>query len=155
MNKCTLEGNKVALAYLGPCDNDHWKPHNPALVCDCKFRKFKPVCSLAGYTFENECVLNCTHQIHQSKGPCLTPCDCEKKYRPVCGVDGLTYDNKCTAQCVGVQILGNGECPSIMRSCKFCSKVFMPTCGEKNITYRNLCELKCNKSKFVSFGKCR
>ncbi|MCP4264741.1 MAG: hypothetical protein GY777_04050 [Candidatus Brocadiaceae bacterium] len=60
LNECTLEANDAVLAYNGPCDNEHWVPHNPPLMCRCQGYPFHPVCSLAGYSFENECVLNCT-----------------------------------------------------------------------------------------------
>ena len=155
LNECTLKANDIQMAYNGPCDNEHYRPHNPPLVCRCKGQDFAPVCSLGGYTYENKCVLNCTQQIHQAVGPCATPCDCPKKYRPVCGVDGFTYDNKCTLDCVGAIQIGNGECPSILKGCQYCSAVFMPVCGSNGITFRNLCELKCNNSQFVSFGKCK
>lgn len=76
LNECTLNFNKIPLAYSGPCDNAHYQPHNPPLICKCQGELFAPICSLAGYTFENLCVLSCTQQIASSKGPCLTTCDC-------------------------------------------------------------------------------
>ena len=56
--------------------------------------------------------------------------------------------------CVGVLKQGNGECPSLTRSCEFCSDVFLPACGDDGTTYRNLCELKCNNADFRNFGIC-
>ncbi len=75
--------------------------------------EFEPVCSLGGFTFENECVLNCVQQVQQYSGPCKRITKCPSKYRPTCGVDGLTYDNKFIMNKVGVLGLGKGECPSI------------------------------------------
>lgn len=60
LNECTLKANNTPFAYNGPCDNAHYKPHNPPLVCRCDREDFAPVCSLGGYTYENKCVLNCT-----------------------------------------------------------------------------------------------
>ena len=154
LNECRLEMNEIKLAYNSPCNNENFVPYTPPLKCDCLGSSYNPICSLNGTTFENECVLNCTQQIHQNRGPCESPGDCPRKYRPVCGVDGLTYDNKCTLNSVKVLKQGNGECPSILKGCEFCSKVFLPVCGQNSKTYRNLCELKCNKAKFEKFGKC-
>lgn len=60
LNKCTLEDNEVALSHQGPCGVKDFEPYSPPLVCDCQGEEFMPVCSLAGYTYENLCVLNCT-----------------------------------------------------------------------------------------------
>lgn len=35
LNECTLKDSKTTLAYSGPCDNEHYKPHNPPLECRC------------------------------------------------------------------------------------------------------------------------
>ena len=63
LNECTLKDNDTILAHNGTCEDHEWKAMGPPRVCDCKGEKFHPICSLAGYTFENKCVLNCTQQI--------------------------------------------------------------------------------------------
>ena len=161
LNICRLEANNIIKAYDGPCGQPDYISHsinseNPIyLECNCIGSRFRPLCSLNGNNYENECILNCSQQIPSSYEPCQSVCDCPKKYRPVCGVDGLTYDNKCTLNCVKVVQQGKGECPSLLRGCNFCSRVFLPVCGTNNITYRNLCEMRCNNVRFEHFGKCK
>lgn len=101
-----------------------------------------------GFSYENQCLVSCIGELSVSKGPCLTPCDCDQKYRPVCGVDGRTYDNQCSLDCVGVKMSSYGECPSLKVSCNYCSDTFMPVCGQKGITYKNLCWINCSNDKF-------
>lgn len=107
-----------------------------------------------GFSYENNCLLECLGELNVSQGPCLTPCDCEQKFRPVCGVDGLTYDNKCSLDCVGVKMSSYGVCPSIKLSCDYCSLAYMPVCGKKGVTYKNLCSINCYGDKFQNFGRC-
>jgi hypothetical protein len=155
LNKCSLEVNDTVIAFNGPCNNINYIQHEPAIECNCANTPFRPVCSLGGENYENECILNCTQQIAQSTdSPCSSACECPKKYQPVCGVDGLTYDNDCTLKCVKVLKQGEGECPALLKGCEYCSDVFMPVCGTNGKTFRNLCELKCNGSRFQNFGKC-
>lgn len=170
MNKCTAQYNNMEIAHEGVCGiRRHHHVHDLLLndkkiMCQCEGAEFKPLCSLAGFTYENQCVLRCSQQISLHNGPCKVVNDCKRKYRPACGVDGLTYDNECTMKAIGVQRLGYGECPSlfkfnqegqlIQRQCEFCSKVFMPACGKNGKTYRNLCKLMCHQSHFAHFGQC-
>ena len=156
MNECRLEANNVVAAFKAPCTDINYVAQIPPLECNCLSSPFRPICSMGGDNYENECVLNCTQQISSNNNaPCSSACECPKKYVPVCGVDGLTYDNKCTLDCVKVLKQGNGECPSILNGCQYCSDVFMPVCGANSKTYRNLCELKCNGQRFDYFGKCQ
>jgi hypothetical protein len=66
MNACTLGYNEEDLAHEGPCGikRSHrvfelLNTEEP-IECDCLGEAFRPVCSLAGFTYENKCVLNCT-----------------------------------------------------------------------------------------------
>lgn len=36
LNECTLNFNKIVMAYSGPCNNKNYQPHNPPLICKCK-----------------------------------------------------------------------------------------------------------------------
>ena len=66
LNKCTLQFNEVPMAYEGPCGiRKHHHVHDllatqQPFKCNCLGADFAPVCSLAGSTYENQCVLNCT-----------------------------------------------------------------------------------------------
>ena len=66
MNSCTLKYNEIDLAHEGPCGirRSHrvfeLLTTEEPIECDCLGKDFKPVCSLAGFTYENKCVLNCT-----------------------------------------------------------------------------------------------
>ena len=58
-NICTLKFNEVDLAHDGPCGirRSHrvfelLNTEEP-IMCDCQGARFKPVCSLAGFTYEN------------------------------------------------------------------------------------------------------
>lgn len=65
-NACTLKFNEIDMAHEGPCGIR--RSHrvfellntDEPIMCDCRGEAFKPVCSLAGFTYENQCVLNCT-----------------------------------------------------------------------------------------------
>lgn len=153
-NECRLKNANVDKAFEGPCNTNNYVAATVPRTCDCA-SDFSAVCSLGGVTFENQCVLNCSQQIAQNLGPCVSQCNCERKYDPVCGIDGRTYDNACTLNCVRATKYGQGECPALTQSCSNCSLVPTPVCGEDNKNYLNLCNLKCKGIKLQAFGLCK
>lgn len=153
-NKCRMEARNVALAYAGPCRANRASWTDPMAYPECKCSmEFAPVCTMAGVTYESNCVLNCNQQIALSSDACSSQCACAKTYEPVCGADGKTYDNKCSLECVGVTLVGYGECANIVNGCDTCSSVYLPVYGKDGTNYDNLCLMNCNKAEFAGFGK--
>lgn len=157
-NKCRMEARKIILAYEGPCrpSTKNWVNPTPGAtpgpLCDCPL-DYKPVCTMSGTTYENNCVLLCNQQIALTMEPCATQCSCPRNYDPVCGADGKTYDNNCLLECVRGTLVGYGECSNIIATCDNCSSLLLNVFSKDGTNYDNLCRLNCAKAIFGGYGK--
>lgn len=58
-NSCTLNRNKMDIAYEGPCGNNPFSTVEDIRLCNCQNESFAPVCTLNGLTLENKCLAKC------------------------------------------------------------------------------------------------
>ena len=79
----------------------------PYLCCCPCAQTVKPVCSVQGITYKNECIMNCEFSHWESyKGPCITNPSCNCPFSSddnswVCGNNGKYYRNSCFLECAG------------------------------------------------------
>ena len=154
-NQCRMDTRNVTKAYDGPCrpSTQSWTPPvGFPVACDCPL-EFAPVCTMAGTTYESNCILLCNNQVALTLEACPTQCKCPRNYDPVCGADSKTYDNACILDCIRVNLIGYGECPNIIVTCDNCSSVPLPVFGKDGVNYNNLCSLNCNKVALGGYGK--
>jgi hypothetical protein len=153
-NECRMNARKIVKAFDGPCVNTNVRPRPvpQQLPCTCSL-DFAPVCTMAGVTYESNCVLLCRQQVALGFEACPTQFRCPRTYEPVCGADHLTYDNQCTLEALNLALVGYGECANIVIGCEKCSSVMLPVYGKNGVNYKNLCDLHCNKAEFGGFGK--
>ena len=80
--------------------------------CSCP-RLYDPVCGNNGFTFFNECFLNCNKIKKSKNGSCKSTSKCPYAnnviYAPVCA-SGLTFANAALAGCAGHTEIVDGPC---------------------------------------------
>ncbi|XP_052238469.1 basic proline-rich protein-like [Dreissena polymorpha] len=109
--------------YLAPA-----APAVPAMPCEafCDMTSYKPVCSINGNQYDNDCLRECAGEPRQCENPC--PCNaspvvyadtpivsecpfCPQDWDPVCIDNEETVQNECIAKCQGKTITCSSSCP--------------------------------------------
>ncbi|XP_075972512.1 serine protease inhibitor dipetalogastin-like [Anticarsia gemmatalis] len=142
----------------------------PRKPCSCP-KILKQVCGSDGYTYANECAVNCENARRkligldpisiQYAGPCRRPyCICSDVIIPVCGTDGRTYRNICVLQCVSRINQSQGNPPIFAQYGGACKKENCdcpprddPLCASDGNTYKNRCMLACQNRRRDQLGK--
>ncbi|XP_052241135.1 uncharacterized protein LOC127851405 [Dreissena polymorpha] len=109
-------------------------PAAPAMSCEayCDMTaSYKPVCSIDGNQYDNDCLRECTGEPRQCENPCpcnATPSEpsqvvyaddpivsecpfCSQEWDPVCIDNEETVQNECIAKCQGKTITCSSSCP--------------------------------------------
>ena len=128
------------------CSNGNATGPDGCPLCECASNcascsaEWRPVCSMNGRTFANDCVARCQGEIIAYVGSCRGECapihcslDCPAGFAAdptgcptcqcaepslcvdqgrFCGSDGVTYTSACAADALAVSVVFEGSCPS-------------------------------------------